>query len=204
MEMDMEMEIVLEGMGNETYPLNTCEIHFTLPLNLPKGGGGCKIMWGEPFACEGCPRDKVLLLLFGEEDPDPEDPPPAGGAALPSAPSDENFPSQELGLGGKELKKNKGGKMKMKLLEIQAGVLGNCQAGIFFSGNKIFCESLNKIYECDMSQLGHGGTAICPLCGFVLDVENKFELLRWWKYLNNWNMKEVARVLENFLFENKG
>jgi hypothetical protein len=58
----------LEGMGGDSYPLNCCEIIFTLPLPLPlkEGSVECKIMWGHPLGCEGCPRDKYLEFFFGE------------------------------------------------------------------------------------------------------------------------------------------
>jgi hypothetical protein len=56
----------LEGMGGDSYPLNCCEIIFTLPLPLKEGSVECKIMWGHPLGCEGCPRDKFLEFLFGE------------------------------------------------------------------------------------------------------------------------------------------
>jgi len=58
----------LEGMGGKSYPLNCCEVVFTLPLK--EGEVECKIMWGEPLGCEGCPRDKWLKFLYEEEDPD--------------------------------------------------------------------------------------------------------------------------------------
>jgi len=60
--------IYLDGMGNpRTYPLNACEVIFTLPLS--KGEVKCQILWGEPLGCEGCPRDKHLEFLFGEDNP---------------------------------------------------------------------------------------------------------------------------------------
>ena len=55
----------LEGMGGAAYPLNACEVVFTLPLS--KGEVKCQILWGEPLGCEGCPRDKYLEFLFGED-----------------------------------------------------------------------------------------------------------------------------------------
>jgi hypothetical protein len=59
--------IYLEGMGGPTYPLNTCEVYFNLPLE--KGEIECQILWGHP-SCPGCPRDKVLAR-FGLLEPEP-------------------------------------------------------------------------------------------------------------------------------------
>jgi hypothetical protein len=102
-------------------------------------------------------------------------------------------------LGLKKTKKE--GKMKKLLVELLGmGAFFGCQAGIFYDGKRIFCDSLNQNYECNMSDLGHGMTAVCPLWGFVIDVKEKIRLLKWWEYLNkDKSLKEVAKLLEEFL-----
>jgi len=66
----MEKKLIyLEGMGGPAYPLNCCEVYYTLPEEGGVKIEKCQILWGEPISCEGCPRDKVMEDLFGDEDP---------------------------------------------------------------------------------------------------------------------------------------
>jgi hypothetical protein len=91
---------------------------------------------------------------------------------------------------------------KAKLL-LKVEGLGNfwgCEAGIFFDGSTIFCDSINRNYECDMSQTGFGMGAYCPLWGFRIELSNKVDLLRWWNYLikqkNDPALYQVGKLLE--------
>jgi hypothetical protein len=118
----------------------------------------------------------------------------------------KNFPRSAGGRGRKKNKKEVMMEIIMeKIIPGRMGAFGGVKCAIFFDKkkNKIFCDRIKNdecdMYECDMSQLGWGSTAVCPLLGFSIDLNDRIALLKWWEYLISLNdkcLKEIAKFLQ--------
>ena len=63
---------------------------------------------------------------------------------------------------------------------------------IVIKDEKIYCECINDMPECDMSQLGHGMGAYCPLSSFVYNLYSE----EWRNHLKSVGMAYLIDIIE--------
>jgi hypothetical protein len=85
------------------------------------------------------------------------------------------------------------------LLELEAmGAFfhSRCIIALNRDKNKIYCDCINDAPECDMAQLGWGGTAYCPLYNFVYDINDKE---KWKEHLKWAGLEYCIEIIEEKL-----
>jgi hypothetical protein len=85
--------------------------------------------------------------------------------------------------------------MEKVLAKLHAmGAFCNAECQILYESdkNKIYCTCINGNWECDMSQMGWGSYAYCPLYGFHFDLKKEKE-----KFLSYLNYLKKYKILKS-------